>query len=143
MEGIKMNILWWAVSIAAIETASLSFELILRGSIYDTLNTLPVFLMLLSGAVFMYYRGFRYIGLSVFLGLIIGIAKMNYIFYMGGLTGQGTMDGAYALFNCLYRGVSAGFITDAVCAVSKKLTQTGTPEKANVVKGLQERLKIL
>ncbi len=139
----RINVLWWVLALTVIETAALSFELILRGSVFDTLSTLPVFSMLLSGAAFMYFMGFRYMGLSVFLGLLIGIVKMNYIFYMEDLTGQGTMNGAYALFTCLYKGVLSGFIVDAVFAVSKKLAQKAViPGEANTVKELQERFKM-
>ena len=132
MRCMKMNIFVWVLPLLAVETVSLSGDLILRGNIYDTLNTLPLFLMLLFGAAFMYSRGFKYIGISVFLGFIIGILKMNYIFYLEDLSGKSAMNGAYALFTCLYKGVLAGLIVDAVYAVSRRLVQTGVLRRDQV-----------
>jgi hypothetical protein len=98
--------------------------------------------MLLSGAAFIYFRGFRYTGISVFLGLAIGIVKMNHIFYMEDLSGQGTMNGAYALFDCLYKGVLAGFAADVVFNASERLVKSGILKSRNIVKEMQERFKI-
>ncbi len=123
MRYMRRNILIWILPLLAAEVVSVSCDLILRGNTYLAVETLPLFAMLSFSASFIYLKGFKYTAASIYLGLIIGILKMNYIFFLEDLNGQGTMNGAYALFICLYKGILAGFILDVVFAISKRLVQ--------------------
>jgi hypothetical protein len=132
MKGSRTNILIWALPLAGIEGTSLLCDLVLRGNAYHTVNTLPLLAILSLSASFIYLRGLKYMGVSIYCGLMIGILKMNYTFYLEGLNGQGTMNGAYALFICLNKGIFAGLIIDAAFAISERLVQTGRLRKGSV-----------
>lgn len=127
----------WLLPFIIIESVSLAGGLLSGAGTRYTLETLPVYAALSLFISLFYERKLKYLSISILMGITAGEVELYFISYLESRSGQGTMNGAYALLDCACRGIAAGASVEMLTAL---LRQYG---KEDLKKSVQRRFRIV